>query len=142
MKTKLKPCNGDCNGELKSIWKREGKLLYCKSCWSKIMSGEKVVPIQKKQKPIAKHSDKRKKQEVAYQILRKVYLNTHCSCEAKISKNCKKFSDQIHHKSGRIANLLCDDTKFLAVCSPCHIWIENNRIESIELGFSELRTNK
>lgn len=96
----------------------------------------------KKRKPIRHISKKRQKQEVAYQVLRKVYLATHPACEAKISKECAGLSNQVHHMAGRIGELLNDDTKFLATCGPCHMWIENNRIAAIELGFSELRTNK
>lgn len=140
IKVKLKPCDGeDCNHRLQHIWKSEGNKKYCKNCWLKIMSGERIVPLIKKQKPIAKNSDKRKKQELAYSILRKTYLNNHSLCEANISEECRGKSSQIHHKAGRIGELLCDDTKFLAVCDRCHDYIENNREEAIKLEFSELR---
>lgn len=143
MKTKLKHCDGPCDS-LKSIWANKDGKKYCQSCWSKIKPSKPLnrTPIAKSQAPIPKRSDKRKKQEIAYSALRKVFLDQHSVCQAKISPDCKLKATECHHKAGRIGDLLCDDSKFLAVCTPCHQYIENNREQAIELGFSELRTNK
>lgn len=104
-------------------------------------SNNKNNSLQTRQ-PIRRVSEKRRKQEVAYQALRKVYLAVHPQCQANIKGVCLGLADQVHHKIGRIGERLYDDSKFLAVCGPCHHHIENNREEAIRLGFSELRTNK
>jgi len=70
-----------------------------------------------------------------YKKVREKYLDKHPSCEAKID-GCHLEANQIHHKKGRIGNLLVDDNYFLAVCGNCHHWIENNPKEAKELGFS------
>lgn len=139
MQIKLKICAG-CNQERK-IWKQYDGQRFCQSCWNMV----KPSGIEVKTKiyaPIPKRSEKRQRQEVAYSVLRKAFLNNHPECQAKISKWCSGKSTECHHKAGRIGDLLCDDALFLAVCQACHHHIENNREQAIELGFSELRTNK
>ena len=148
MQVKQKPCScDDCQGKLNYIYKRDGREGYCKNGWLKKLS--KAEPTQLKrsslprsQTPIKKRSDKRAKQELAYSALRKAFLQTHPRCQAHVDHNCLGKATECHHKQGRIGELLCDDTKFLAVCRNCHFFIENNREEAIDRGWSELRLAK
>lgn len=73
-----------------------------------------------------------------YKKVRESYLEYNHDCEAKLS-DCSYEATEIHHKKGRIGNLLQDDTYFLAVCRNCHRWIEEHPKESKELGFSKSR---
>lgn len=70
-----------------------------------------------------------------YKKVRENYLSKQINCEAELS-GCNFEANQIHHKKGRMGNLLIDDKYFLAVCGNCHHWIENNPVQAKELGFS------
>ena len=76
-----------------------------------------------------------------YKKVREAYLESNPNCEAKLN-GCTFESTEIHHKKGRIGNLLQDDTYFLAVCRNCHHYIELNPIEAKEKGFSLSRLEK
>lgn len=134
MKAKLKQCEG-CK-EMTIIWKREGRLGYCKSCWSQ------KIPTKKPtlQKPIARRSSKQAKKEAAYMVIRNMYIKNHPMCEAHIQGVCTQVSSDVHHKKGR-GEYLLDDTTFLAVCRGCHQYIETNPTVAKELGFSINRLN-
>lgn len=83
-----------------------------------------------------------------YADARKEYLETHRCCETKlegcliptINSNSKGL--QIHHKKGRIGELLFDKKYFLAVCQNCHNYIENNPEFAILNGYSLSRLAK
>jgi hypothetical protein len=88
-------------------------------------------------KPIAKKSEKRKKQEIAYQALRKVYLATHPHCEANIPGVCSgEPAHEIHHQfSGKDREkYFLDATTWKAVERSCHDWIHLHPIEAREMG--------
>ena len=141
MKSKLKICSS-CSRERK-IWKSEGKLKYCQRCWfgtkPKLAKPAKV----KKQKKIAFASPKRALQNKEYSEQRKVFLEDHPFCEAKIEGiGCLGASSQVHHRLGRLGDLLLDQKYWLAVDSVCHEWIEKFPAKSKELGFSLKRNTK
>lgn len=81
---------------------------------------------------IRKLSKKRAAQNYEYNKLRKIYLEEHPICEA----NCSNESTEIHHKKGRIGQLLTDVNFFMAVCPHCHRWIESHPLLSKALGYS------
>ena len=83
---------------------------------------------------------KRAKQEREYKKLAIVHLNDNPVCEAGLDC-CSYNSEQIHHKKGRIGNLLTDVRYFLAVCFACPHWIELNPKEAFKRGFSVSRLN-
>ena len=95
-----------------------------------------AVATKKEIKPIAPRSPKRAKQEREYLKIRKDFLYYHPLCQANIPSTCKTHSTDVHHKKGRIGQLLTDETKFLSVCRPCHDWIETHPKEAKDLGFS------
>lgn len=92
----------------------------------------------KKINTISKVSKKRREDIRLYQVVRAVYMNNNPICE-----RCHdKHSDQLHHRAGRIGKLLYDQRYFMAVCDPCHKYIELNPLEAKENGWSVTRTNK
>lgn len=65
-------------------------------------------------------SKKRAKQEREYEKVREQYLYHHNICEV-----CGWGENiQVHHKKGRVGELLTDTRFFLAVCHTCHTKIE------------------
>lgn len=86
-------------------------------------------------KPIKKVSKKMVTELQKYKFKRTEFLETYPICQAKL-QGCTKGSTQIHHKKGRIGDLLTDTTHFLAVCHSCHHWIELHPLESKELNLS------
>lgn len=132
MLIKKKICT-QCNTE-SYIWKRDKGKPYCKKCWSKLSGNTKLKPIAK-QKRISPRSEKRIIADKKYSKLRKQLLEEKPQCEAQLV-GCAGASTQCHHKAGRVGKLYLDYSKFLAVCHPCHVWIELNVIEAKELGFS------
>lgn len=130
MKINKKLCDG-C-GELRLIWKNKEGKRYCKQCWS-AHSATKIKPTQKR---ISPRSPKRVKEDALYSVKRKQYLSINPLCHAHISGICTQQATDVHHKQGRIGDLLLDETRWLAVCRACHTWIEEHSQESRELGFS------
>lgn len=92
---------------------------------------KKLYFEQNKPKPIAKQSDKRKDRETIYQEKRDKYMDNHPICECCESN----FSEDLHHKAGRIGDLLTDESKFMACCRECHTWIHEHPKESREKGY-------
>jgi len=101
---------------------------YCHICETK--------PEKKKPKSINKVSKKRIDQNKEYSKVRDQYLKIFEVCEVK---NCMLPSTQLHHKMGRIGELLTDVNHFLAVCDTCHKYIELNPLWAKEHGYSESR---
>lgn len=57
-----------------------------------------------------------------YKIVRSLFLRIKPMCEV-CGMVC---STEVHHKLGRLGDLLCDSTYFLAVCTLCHDRITYN----------------
>lgn len=89
----------------------------------------------KNRKPINKISKRRQKQIEIYRLEKEIYLKENPICQAKV-KCYGSPSQDIHHKKGRIEELLFDKNYFLAVCRSCHNWIEANPTKAKEKGFS------
>ncbi len=149
MIAKKKTCDGkDCNGKLQYIWANvtdgDGvRLRYCKNCYFK-MEGKPTIKrqaLKRTSTPIPKFSTKRAKENVAYSALRKVFLDTHPMCQAKL-EGCQIHSCDVHHMISRSGNLLCDSSEWLAICRFCHSYITDHPKFAIEHGFSKLRLSK
>lgn len=93
----------------------------------------KRTAIKKSGKAIKKMSAKRYVQNEIYKVVRAEYLEEYTVCEVK---ECMYPSNQIHHKMGRIGELLTDKRYFLAVCQYCHGWIERKPIKAKKQGYS------
>src|ERR1035437_7460331 len=100
---KSKKCDG-CN-QMKNIWKSLKKQKFCKDCWNK--HPEKVNPVKSIPKPINKKSLKQQKLDSLYTILRIKFLRDHPVCQAALP-GCSGKADQIHHRKGRIGELMLD----------------------------------
>ncbi len=142
MQVKLKICSG-CN-QPKPIWKREGKDLYCQFCWSKIkpQTPLKQSALPKSQKPIPKQSDRRKKLDAAYSILRNEYMKNHPKCMAMLV-GCTLNSEHCHHLFwGKDREQHMNDfSNVMAICASCHRSVHDklSAEEAIEMGFKKQR---
>jgi len=141
VKATKKECFG-C-GNVTVIWKNHKGNRYCKYCWNRTNQKNKSNGLLQKKsskptskKPIASRSPKRARQERQYLKIRKDFLYYHPLCQANIPNTCKNMSTDVHHKQGRIGELLTDESKFLSVCRPCHDWIEMHPKEAKQLGYS------
>lgn len=104
------------------IWSRKtGK---CKLHQPKIPKDSNPIHRFKR---INKVSDKQKKRNAEYLKVRLEYLNENKLCEV-----CGKPATDVHHKQSRLGDNLTDKSKFMAVCRPCHAYIEEHREWSYE----------
>ena len=84
---------------------------------------------------IKKMSAKRAKQNTIYLQKRNAFLKLYPICQC-----CNiKQSTEIHHKKGRLGELLMDETQFFAICRDCHQWAETHPEWAKKHGFSESR---
>ena len=77
------------------------------------------------------YSTKRKKQVRQYNNLALEYLTKNPLCE-----KCGMVASTIHHKKGRMGELLTDVKYFMSACMDCHNWIEDHPREAKEKGYS------
>jgi len=138
IKPKLKLCAG-CN-KPKHIWKNEAGKKFCKECY-----GRSITGVAKKPKPTAKRiptfSSKRAKQNAVYSVMRVKFLKDHPMCHAHLDAKCTKIATEVHHKAGRVEDLLLDMRYWLPACHSCHSWIEMHPEEAKEMGLSTDRLN-
>lgn len=99
-------------------------------------------PKFKKRKPINRISNKGRLRNDEYRKSRKNFLSSHCCCEVKLPgctvPNSSYEGDklEVHHKKGRIGDLLTDQRYFLAVCSSCHRYLEDHPEFAVSNGWS------
>jgi hypothetical protein len=86
--------------------------------------------------PIKKEADSRKEANKEYKKIAKEFITKHPKCQVK---GCSRPSACIHHRKGRIGELLTDKKHFLAVCLPCHQKIENHPEWANQMGYSVSR---
>ena len=97
-------------------------------------------PIQRKvQKPIARRAKRRMIQELQYNADRKVFLG---KPENQICPIYGTQTTEVHHKKGRIEELLLDQRWWVALSSKGHKKVENNPEWAKEKGFSLSRLAK
>ena len=90
-------------------------------------------------KRISIKSVKRMAEDRLYYRNKKEYLSAHIKCEVP---GCNKVSETLHHKKGRIGELIYNERYFLAVCMQHHREIEDNPGWAIEEGYSLPRLQK
>lgn len=56
-------------------------------------------------------------------------------CQARL-ECCKGFTEETHHMAGRIGANMLDESLWLAVCRPCHEWIERFPLKAKAMGLS------
>lgn len=105
----LKPKKGICSqcddGREVYLFKKYPPL--CQYHYKKTKTIKKIKPI----------ADKRLERLKEYRIKRDKYLKDNPKCEVK---GCSNDTTNLHHKKGRIGELLSDERYFMACCSTCH----------------------
>lgn len=91
-------------------------------------------------KEIKKVSTRMQKLNAAYKILRDLFMKSHPKCEANLP-GCKIKSTECHHVRGR-GQYYLDDSTYLALCTPCHKWINEHNEAALEMGFCKSRLGK
>ncbi len=71
-----------------------------------------------------RRTPKRARQEREYAKLRVGYLQAHPMCEAGLAV-CTGQATEIHHKAGRIGDLLTNTEHFCPICRNCHDYVTN-----------------
>lgn len=93
---------------------------------------EAFQEFKKGVKPIPKMSEHTKFQLKLYKLARDKFLLNNPLCQ----KCKKKPATQVHHKKGRIGDLLTNVKYFMALDEDCHRYIELNPIEAKKKGWS------
>ena len=70
------------------------------------------------------------------------YLAEHGECEAHCAIWCTGVAREVHHKQGRVGELLWDAAHMIAVCNNCHAWLTAHPREAKARGLSESRLGK
>ena len=97
----------------------------------------KPEPREKKaRRPIRQVSRKQAQRIRKYKDVKYKYLEEKPYCEC----GCGRRSSQIHHKKGRLGDLLIDTRFFMAVSNFCHRRIEDNPSLAYARGWSLSRT--
>lgn len=114
----------------------EGRTEMCATHNSIVRKAERFAKQVKVVQPVKKITAKHAKELQDYGVLRRIYLQGHPECEARLPGICDGQSNQVHHAAKRGDNLLKSDT-FMAVCQSCHTHIETKMSaeERREKGF-------
>lgn len=145
---KLKPCDGECEGKLRKIWRSKDRKKYCQICWYKMEAKVKeLMPSKpeaetKKQYKIRSRSPKRSEEEKIYTSKRIIFLNENPICKMKIPGLCVTKANTVQHLKGRIGDLLLDTKFWIPACLPCHQYATDHPAEAIDNGWSLLRNAK
>lgn len=103
-----------------------------KALWVQI-KGEPQKRAKARIRPISKT---RSKQNRLYSKLREIHL-----LEVPVCEVCKsRAASEVHHKRGRIGELLNDRTHWLSVCRVCHNLIHSWPKWASECGFIEAKS--
>jgi len=74
-----------------------------------------------------------------YRPLRDAYLAEHQWCTYP---GCRARSVDVHHRRGRVGDLLFDRCHWSALCRTHHDWVGEHPTEALELGLSERRLGR
>ncbi len=76
-------------------------------------------------------SKKRSAQNRFYRVVRAGYMEKHPTCQ---HPGCMAPATDIHHRKGRIGDLLVDTRWFMSVCRPHHLHIHAHPLEARQAG--------
>lgn len=93
-------------------------------------------PKSKRIKPI---SDKQLVMLAEYRLVRDKYFKDNPICEFK---GCYSTELTLHHRAGKIGDLLTDSRYFCSLCFEHHRWVHDNDFEARELGLLVSRLDK
>ena len=81
-------------------------------------------------------SDQRKRATVIYAAMKKQWRQSHALCEVcKERWTHRNWANDVHHQRGKAGTLLIDQRFWLAVCRPCHSYIQDNKAEARAKGW-------
>lgn len=81
-------------------------------------------------------SPKRARQERRYTFLRAQYLDTNPWCAHPA---CTQYATEVHHKRGRVGELLTAVEHWLPLCHTHHVWVTEHPALAKVMGLSENR---
>lgn len=136
MQVKKKFCEG-CESD-QYIWKVYERKKYCKLCWLRLAPPKPLnkSPLKKTQTYISPISESRSQDLAKYRKSRQEYFKENPVCEFP---GCDDMRLELHHKRGRIGNLLFNKKFFCSLCHKHHVFIETHPEEAKRLGLSEYR---
>lgn len=73
-----------------------------------------------------------------YTQLRRDFLDAQPRCG--FPGGCVNAATEVHHKRGRVGDLLLDTNLWLGLCRAHHAWITEHPAAAYEMGVSERRT--
>lgn len=116
-------CSIKCEREQKKI-RKEKKLLIDSGINLKKEGEYGLKFIEEiKIKSISNISEKRKEQLKKYRELRNSYMKQNKICEVD---GCERLSEDLHHKNGRVGEMVYNVVYFMAICRKHHIEVHNN----------------
>lgn len=99
------------------------KLNYAERAKAGLLPPKQRQPVSKKPRQrIKPKSDRRKKDDVEYEKLKREFFRAHPQCEVM---GCRERADDVHHMARRGQFFLRVDT-WLSTCRMCHTRIECN----------------
>lgn len=101
----------------------------CKNHYWQSRGNKQEIKVTRK--PIRKVSKKQAGKIRDYLKVRLVFMNDNPFCAV-----CGKSATDVHHRKGKIGELLTVARHFLAVCRSCHTQIEENPEWAKEQGYS------
>ena len=129
---------GFCNihkryGNKKQVTIRKKKAAKKRKAMGKREKKAKLLAYKEEKKrkaALRPRTPKRQRQEALYSVQRIAYLTENPLCEV-----CRMDATDIHHKKGRIGELLIQPEYFLSVCRSCHDRIHQNPAWAYEQGY-------
>lgn len=89
--------------------------------------------IKKSTKRVKPFSDKMISKLAKYKVVRDKWLKEHGVCEFE---GCGSREVTLHHKKGRLGDLLINTDYFCSLCWQHHFWVETHPEEAIKMGLS------
>lgn len=102
----------------------------------KVKESSLKPPKSKRIKPI---SDKQLVRLAEYRLVRDKYFKDNPICEFK---GCYSTELTLHHRAGKIGDLLTDSRYFCSLCFEHHRWVHDNDFEARKLGLLVSRLDK
>jgi hypothetical protein len=102
---------------------------YCKR--------HQYLRTDKKQKPIAPYSSKRKEENKVYDLEARKFREDNPVCAIN-SPHCTHRTQGVHHKRGR-GKYLLDKSTWEPACNPCNHYVEVHHQWAIDNGHKESR---
>ena len=79
----------------------------------------------KRGKRVNPRSEKMTEAMEAYKPLRDLFLMRHRECQVR-ARGCTRWTQDLHHRKGRLGELLLDEAWFAACCRSCHSYVHEH----------------